>query len=57
MGHGPLVARHLASGALVDPFGHRIGLDRHLTIERAGASGPGAVADRIAKWLASTVGS
>jgi LysR family glycine cleavage system transcriptional activator len=56
IGHEPLVSRHLASGTLVDPFGRRFVLDRHLTIERARTSVPGSATDRIVKWLASTAG-
>ncbi|SHI98736.1 transcriptional regulator, LysR family [Shimia gijangensis] len=37
MGHGPLVARHLQSGALVAPFTYRLSRPAHLGIEtRAG---------------------
>lgn len=51
IGHEPLIASHLASGALVDPFGIRVRLDRHLTIACARPVGRNSMAERIAKIL------
>lgn len=53
MGHGALVAAHLASGALVAPFETRLRLDRDLTLWSARLLRAGSPAARVAEWLAS----
>jgi LysR family glycine cleavage system transcriptional activator len=52
IGHEPLIARHLASGALVDLFGRRISLDRRLTVTHARSTTPRPVVDGIVEILA-----
>ncbi|MGB3315136.1 MAG: LysR family transcriptional regulator [Albidovulum sp.] len=53
MGHGALVAAHLASGALVAPFDVEHRLDRDLTLWSARPLRPDSPAARVAEWLAS----
>ncbi|MCB2105960.1 MAG: LysR family transcriptional regulator, partial [Rhodobacteraceae bacterium] len=53
MGHAPLVAQHLASGALVAPFGHRHRLRRTMRLWSARPLRPGSAAARVADWLSA----
>ncbi|MFC2968944.1 LysR family transcriptional regulator [Acidimangrovimonas pyrenivorans] len=51
IGHGALVARHLAAGTLVAPFGTRVTLPRVLSLWSARRLRPGSAAARVAEWL------
>ncbi len=51
MGHAPLVARALASGALVAPFAYRATLPDGLRLHHARTPVPGSVVARVARWL------
>ena len=53
MGHAPLVAQHLSSGALVAPFGHRHRLRRTMRLWSARPLRPGSAAARVADWLSA----
>lgn len=52
MGHGALVARHLASGALVAPFEPRVTLPRSLCLWAA-RPGEGRAVQAVERWLRS----
>lgn len=51
MGHGPLVARHLSSGALVTPYGTRVRTGRALMLSLAHVPAPGSPIARIWEML------
>lgn len=53
MGHGALVAGHLATGRLVAPFAGRLALDRGLYLWSARPLTAGSAAARVAGWLQS----
>lgn len=53
IGHGALVAGHLATGALVAPFATVRQLDRSLCLWSARRPHPGSAAARVADWLAN----
>ncbi|WP_284162620.1 LysR substrate-binding domain-containing protein [Frigidibacter sp. SD6-1] len=57
IGHGPLVARHLESGALVAPFAPCVALDRPLTLWSLRRPLPGSAAARVARWIVETGGA
>lgn len=57
MGHGPLVARHLQSGALVAPFALRVPLPRGLRLWSARPLAPGSAAARVAAFLTGENGT
>lgn len=54
IGHQALVADHLASGALVAPFGQRLTLPRALTLRALKPARPGTVAARVVDLLAQS---
>lgn len=51
IGHEALVARHLAEGRLVRPFGPVLELPRELALWPARRPAPGSAASRLARWL------
>ncbi len=51
IGHEALVARHLASGALVAPFEVRVTLPRGLRLWTARPSRPKGAVDRVVRFL------
>ena len=53
IGHGALVARHLASGALVAPFGVVVALPRGLRLWSLRGSQVKGAAGKVADWLAT----
>jgi LysR family glycine cleavage system transcriptional activator len=53
IGHEALVARHLARGSLVAPFGETAAFPRPLRLWSARPLRRGSAADRVARWLAS----
>ncbi|MCT8330644.1 LysR family transcriptional regulator [Albidovulum sediminis] len=53
VGHEPLVAQQLATGALVAPFGARRRLRRTLRLWSARPLRPGSAAARVADWLSA----
>lgn len=52
MGHAALVARHLAEGRLVRPFGPEVELSRVLALWPARRLAPGSAAAKVTDWLA-----
>lgn len=52
MGHAALVARHLAEGRLVRPFGPEVELPGVLALWPARRLAPGSAAAKVADWLA-----
>ena len=54
MGHGPLVAGHLARGALVAPFPQRVRLMEGFRLWSARPMQPGSAAVRVAEFLVGT---
>ncbi len=52
IGHGPLVAHHLAQGRLVAPFGLRVPLAQGLRLWAARTPTPGCAVARVAAFLA-----
>ena len=52
MGHGPLVAGHLAKGALIAPFSQRVSLPRGLRLWSARPMPKGSAVARVAAFLA-----
>lgn len=53
IGHRPLVAAELASGALVAPFAQKVSLEQPLVLWSARAFRPGSAAARVMEWLCS----
>lgn len=51
MGHGPLVARHLAKGTLIAPFSQRVKLAAGLRIWAARPMQPGSAVARVVDFL------
>lgn len=51
IGHGALVARHLAAGTLVAPFARRVRLPRVLALWSGRPLQRGGAAQRVADWL------
>ena len=54
MGHGPLVAGHLAKGTLIAPFSQRVSLPRGLRLWSARPMPKGSAVARVAAFLAQS---